>query len=265
MRLRSLALPLLLAALTISCGRHSRHTNIAYSWTGQLESGQWLHLRDLNGDVEVRRSTSGSVEVRGIQEWSGRRSPNIRFMSRTAGDGMYICALWASRGTCGPEGYSNHKSLWERIFRSRRNEHVAVRFVVSVPSGVRVDASTVNGDVSITGAAGDLVAKTINGSIDAATIDGSINASAVTGDVSARVSSAAAARGLRLSTVTGDVNAWLPAAAAANVDLATVTGELATDFPLAVRGQHRLSGVLGAGGAPVSLKTVTGDVRLRRS
>ena len=141
----------------------------------------------------------------------------------------------------------------------------AVR-VVRVPAGVRVDASTVIGDVTVSGVSSDIMATTVNGDVTTSTHSGAVTATTVTGDVSARMDVLDQSAPLRLTTVTGDITAILPAAVGAEIDMATVTGDMNTDFPLQMNenSSHHLHGVIGAGGSKVLLKTVTGEVRLRR-
>ena len=265
-RLSALTLPLLLVVLVVACGRNTQHEELAYQWRGNVANGQWLHLRDLNGSVHVEAATDGMVDVRAIQSWRGRRRPEINFRTDNSASGMYVCAMWGSAGKCGADGYSTRQSIWERIFRRRNNRNASVEFVVHVPPGVRVDASTVNGDVSVSGVSGEIKATTVNGDVTTSTHSGAVTATTVTGDVIARMDALEQSSPLRLTTVTGDVTAVLPATLGADVDMASVTGDLSTDFPLTMndKSSHHLHGTIGNGGTKILLKTVTGEVRLRR-
>jgi DUF4097 and DUF4098 domain-containing protein YvlB len=146
-----------------------------------------------------------------------------------------------------------------------------VDFVVRIPAGVRLDVSTVNGDVTVRGAGAQVIASSVNGDVEAMTHLGGIRATTVNGDASARMDGLQGAREVHVSTVTGDATVELPAELAAAVELSSVTGEVSSEFPLLTadmsRGHgagQRVRGTIGIGGLSLSATTVTGDVRLRR-
>ena len=71
----------------------------------------------------------------------------VRQVGSGGGD-VLVCALWNDRSTCDEDGYHSHNDGWRGD-----NDHndVQVEFVVRLPAGVKIDASTVNGGVTVDG------------------------------------------------------------------------------------------------------------------
>jgi DUF4097 and DUF4098 domain-containing protein YvlB len=138
---------------------------------------------------------------------------------------------------------------------------------VSLPAGLNVLASTVNGDVEVGGATGEVDVSSVNGGVDASTQGGPVRAASVNGDVRARIQQVAGASRLDYSSVNGSVTVTLPAELKADVDLETVNGSVRSDFPIAVSGtlapQH-LHGTIAGGGPRLHVETVNGSVELRK-
>ena len=111
-----------------------------------------------------------------------------------------------------------------------------------------VEAYTVNGDIEVS-TTGVATATTVNGSIGAtigADWDGA----------------------LEFETVNGSIILDLPADINADLSAGTVNGSIDTGFPVTVTGRlsrRRLRGRIGDGGPLLSVNTVNGSIRLRRS
>jgi hypothetical protein len=107
------------------------------------------------------------------------------------------------------------------------SDDVTVEFSVRVPPGVKFSAQAVRSDISITGLTSDVKASTVNGSI--------------------------------IGTFRGTLNA--------QVDLSTVTGSYANDFPVTASGPldpGHLRATLGTGGPKITMATTSGNVELHR-
>jgi DUF4097 and DUF4098 domain-containing protein YvlB len=150
------------------------------------------------------------------------------------------------------------------LFRRRSDMNASLEMML--PPGVQVDASTVNGRVTVTEAAGDVKASTVNGEIRASTMGGALSLKTVNGSIRARAASLAKDAPIDLETVNGSVRAELPSPLDADVQLSTVNGRITTDFPVALSGRassRELQGTVGSGGRPVRLRTVNGSVELK--
>jgi len=234
-------------------------TAAVWTWTGKVAPKQSVWLKNVNGDVEVKPAAGDSVAV--VVEKSGRRSQfRAVHLVVVPGDGITICALWpGGRSHCGAEGDYEAGSL--------RHNSVRVHFTVRVPRGVRVDAFTVNGDVTIAGASAPVKAQTVNGEINAQTSAGPLEAKNVNGSVHAAISGFAEPGKVEVKTVNGAVTLELPAQLNAELEATTLAGSVDTDFPLtASQGilPRRFHGTIGTGGRTIQVETLHGSIQVRK-
>lgn len=130
---------------------------------------------------------------------------------------------------------------------------------------------------------GDLVIRDVEGSIEATlksgdlklvNVSGPVVANSVSGDVTISFT------GMRqepssISLVSGDLDITMPAASKANLALRSISGEIYTDFDLnlgkgpgnmsRVGGQTISGNINGGGAATLSLKTISGDIFVRKA
>lgn len=237
-----------------------------WEWKGQLGDGRTVYLRNVNGDVRFEQGTGRTVEVRAEKRWRRGDPDDVRIEARQAGGGsgdIIICALWGERATCDEDGYhgNNERGRWNR------DNDVSVHFVVRIPANARVDASTVNGGMTVDGTSADIEARTVNGDVEARSTGGRVEANTVNGDITVRTV-ARDSDGLEYSTVNGSITVELPANANARVNLSTVNGRISSDFPLTLDGNinpRRIRATLGEGGPTLRASTVNGGIRLRKT
>ncbi len=252
------------------CRRDARQEPDAFSWGESLAPGTTVHLQTMNGNVTVHGTADRDAQVRGMKRWRRGRERDVRFVTARRSDDVYICAIWVRRGgRCGHERYGPRPPRILAIFSlTGRRSDMQASFEVALPAGVSVDASTVNGRVVVTEAAGNVKAETVNGDIRATTMgSGALALTTVNGSIRARAASLAQDAAVKLETVNGSVTAELPTALDAEVRLSTVNGHIATDYPIQFTGKvdrRDLRGTIGHGGRTVELKTVNGTVELRR-
>lgn len=261
------ALPLFSAGSSVRVlAQDTRKTDASFSWSGAVQAERWVYVRNLNGPVRVEAGTGNKVEVSAEKRWRRGNPADVKITVRQVGSGggdVLVCALWNDRSTCDEDGYHSHNDGWRGD--NDRND-VQVEFVVRLPAGVKIDASTVNGGVTVDGVTSTVVARTVNGGIDARSTGGAVSARTTNGDVT--VSSAKLdGDHTEFTTVNGTITVSLPASVNADVEMRTVNGRLSSDFPLTVEGTfspRRLHATLGKGGATLRLSTVNGSIRLRK-
>jgi len=235
----------------------------AFAWNAPISAPATVYIRNTNGSVEVRPSTDGNVRVSAELRWRGSDSRrDVKFQTTNGANGVTICALWGG-GTCGPTNYHSTRSGVSGLFGNHTSESVA--FTVYVPTGVRVDARTVNGSVGVAATA-PVVARSVNGTIRVATSVGPVDAETVNGNVDVRMTTLGAEGPVRANTVTGAASAYLPAKFNGVVDISSTIGQVSSDFDgVSGTGEAKhLSGILGAGGRRVDVGTITGSASLRR-
>ncbi|HYW33112.1 MAG TPA: DUF4097 family beta strand repeat-containing protein [Gemmatimonas sp.] len=242
--------------------RRDNRDDRAFTWSGTIPDGRRILVKNVNGAIEVERSTSGRVEVTAEKRWRRGNPDDVRIEQRKIGDEVLICALWNEESRCDERGIQTPRGIkW-----NDRND-VSVRFVVRVPEGVRVDVETVNGALTVSGVTTDVRAYTVNGSIDAQSAGGPVRARTVNGSIKVSMGSLGRAEDLEYETTNGSVTIELPSNFGAQLELSTVNGRVSTDFPITMSGTlspKRLRGTVGDGSTRFRASTVNGSIALRR-
>ena len=135
----------------------------------------------------------------------------------------------------------------------------------------KLTLSSVNEDIRVTGASGDISAETTNGSITLERMESSnVEVATVNGDVT--YDGTLAARGhYAFTTHNGDILLTIPEASNATFNVRTYNGEFGTSLPVKgpdasqVRQGKRVTYTLGNGSAEVEMESFGGEIRLRRA
>ena len=262
---RTHAIPAALAALVLATAVPAAAQRAdTFRWSGALEAGRTLTIEGINGGIEASPASGGEIEVVATKESEDGDVGEVRIDVHPTEDGVTICAVYPGMDGCGP------------VERRGRNRHgddhdndTVIEWVVRVPRGVHLDASTVNGKVEIRGLSGDVHASTVNGGIEVAAA-GAVEATTVNGSITASTGAARWDGTLDFRTVNGSITLDLPAGTAADVEAKTLNGGLRTDFPLTIEagrewGPRTMRGTIAGGGGRLRLETVNGGITLRRS
>lgn len=231
-----------------------------FDWSGTVGRGDAVTIRGVNGEIQARRASGDRVRVTASKRARRDDPSSVDIQVVEDGRGVLICAVYPSRDNDRP----NRCARGDAYHMNNKRNDVQVDFMVEVPDGVELDASTVNGDVDIRGLSGRVDATTVNGSIDIET-GGAARATTVNGGITARLGQIDGA--LDFTTVNGSVELTLPGSTSADVELSTVNGSIETDFPITVRGRwgpRSARGEIGDGGPTLEVTTVNGSIRLQR-
>ncbi|MBI1967552.1 MAG: DUF4097 family beta strand repeat protein [Gemmatimonadetes bacterium] len=233
----------------------------SFRWTGKVAPDQWVWIRNLNGPVSVEPAAGDSLVVTAEKSWRRSGPDVVEIVAVPHGGTVTVCALWpAEQRTCGENGSYSLKGV-------RKND-VAVRFTVSLPRGVKIDVSTVNGRLEVTGATAPVTLATVNGRIEAITTQGPIKATTVNGSIDVTMGALAPVGDVELKTVNGSITAALPPNLNADLDAQTVSGRVNTDFPLQVVGRissRHVQAKIGSGGRQLNLRTVNGSIDIQEA
>lgn len=267
--LKPLALALLVAASSAGAQERSTSSDRDFRWDGPLASGRSVYVRNLNGSVKIERATGARLEVTAVKRWR-RGDPADARMEVTrvgSGDGdVLVCAIWRDvTEECDEQGYRTRDQRRSRWDRDNDND-VSIDVTVRVPDGVKVDVSSINGGLDVSGATSLVEAHTVNGGIDARSSGGPVNASTVNGDIDVRMG-AIGSGNLDFSTTNGSINVTVPEGLNADITMRTVNGSVGSDFPMTVNGRispRRIAATIGRGGMKIDLTTVNGSIDLRR-
>jgi hypothetical protein len=247
------------SACNVGDGTPQENAN-AWTWTGELKAPGTINIRNLNGSIEVRPSTDNAVHITAATRWrTGNPEKDVSFQAIREGTDVTVCAIWG-RGSCSAERVKSKTSF--NLFGNKND--VNVKFTVMVPTGVKVNALTVNGSVDALSTA-PVIARTANGSIKVGTSVGPVDAETVNGDVDARMTTINGEGIIRAATVNGTATLFVPGDVAGRVEISNMNGSVGTDFALGGdESKHNISGVLGAGGREIKVATVNGNAYLRR-
>ncbi|MEM7280991.1 MAG: DUF4097 family beta strand repeat-containing protein [Pseudomonadota bacterium] len=159
-----------------------------------------------------------------------------------------------------------------------------VKIVARIPQEANLELSTTNdGVIVVDNVNGNLQLANVNGPITGTNLSGSVIAESVNEDINLDFQAFAADDTMSLTSVNGDLSIALPDRAKAQLRIDTARGEIYSDFEVEVepsspvvqrnQGQStfevRVENVIVAnvngGGGVVKLKTLNGDIQVRKS
>jgi hypothetical protein len=211
-------------------------------WTGELEAGDWLRVRNLTGPIHVRRVAGSTGVIRA--SLSPAAPSDLSFEATFRDDGVTVCALRAEGGRCDAEGYTWFGAPLE-------TGPAGIELTVDLPSGVSVLAATFEGDLVLDGVDADAEARTGGGAIAARIVEPAEPRSD---------------RTLDLHTGDGPVRVALPAGFGGTLEARLSNGRVVSEPPLARGGvsEHGLEFSLGRGGDRLRVSSGDGDLVLSR-
>lgn len=236
----------------------------AFTWNAPVSAPSTVFVRNTNGTVEVQPATDGNVRVTAAVRWRrGDPKRDVKFATVNGADGPTICAMWDG-GTCSSSAYhSSGSGLSGRLFGHATD--ASVTFTVLVPTGVKVDVTTINGSIGVAATA-PVRAHSVNGTIKVATSVGPVDAETVNGNVDVRMTTLGADGPVRAKSVNGSASAYLPEKFDGAVEMTTVLGSITSDFAggALTDGNKKFVATLGTGGRSVNVETVTGSAALHK-
>ncbi|MCB2376820.1 DUF4097 family beta strand repeat-containing protein [Hymenobacter sp. BT635] len=171
-----------------------------------------------------------------------------------------------------------------RVTVSSNSWQQPTNLTIRVPQRFSLQISTVNdGDILVENVTGELEVSNVNGDVTLRQVSGSAVANTVNGAIKATFKSVTGGTPMAFSTVNGDVDVTLPASAKAALKLKSDQGEIYSDFDLVTdktpakvnrttqNGVYRLNadgwtyGKLSGGGAEIMMKSLMGDIFIRRA
>ncbi len=241
-----------------------------FEWSGRIERGDRIEVKGIAGDVRAVASSGSRVEVVAVKRGRRRNFDEVQFEVVEDDDGVTICAIYPQRRSsrrrrsepyeCGPGGWRNVDI---------DDVDVDVDFEVRVPGGVRFTGRTISGDVEAEGLDAFVLARTVSGDIYVSTSD-LADAVTVSGSIDVAMGRADWRGDLEFHTVSGDITIAFPASLETEIEFESLSGDMDSDFPITITSRRnrwiggRISGTIGDGGRSLSLKTISGDVRLHR-
>jgi hypothetical protein len=273
----------------------AQSSDAAPVFSGQVASGSWLRIRNFKGSIRVTEASGSTATVSARRSYRARQDGDITFEVRRDGSNVTVCAITQRTRRCDANGYesssgndSNYGSAdftvalprGVRLVASTGNGEVDVRNAgaeVRASSGNgevnvngaagRVSASSGNGDIQVDGAGGDVEASSGNGDIHVSTSRGPVSAHSGNGRIDVRMASVTGGDDMEFDTGNGSITIAMPADISATIDANVSYNGFETDFPIQIPngfGSGHVRGTIGSGARRIRLSTGNGRITLKK-
>src|SRR5579864_3462519 len=218
----------------------------AYEKTVPLAAGGSLHLENVNGSVDVRAWDRAEVQIFAVKR--GARGDEDLSLVNIDVDATL--------------GHVNIVTKYPKD----QGVDVSVDYRIRVPRRVLLEnVSTVNGTIHVTDVDGGGKLRTVNGDVDVFDCAGGFSAHTTNGDIHEELRVLTAKASVELESMNGSILVALPVNAAVDLDAQSLNGDFRTEKPLMMNGAFSpgsFRGKLGAGGAPLRVRTVNGGIQI---
>jgi DUF4097 and DUF4098 domain-containing protein YvlB len=231
-----------------------------------LSPGAHVNISNVSGPVEIRTSEGNTAEVHIVRMARNREDFQLRkFVIEQTPTGLVV------RGDN------------ERQGRASRGLQINEQVVLELPRQIELTISSISGPITSGGITGPLQASSISGpltigsvgdAVKLSSISGPVRVGLVTGHLSASsVSGSLSAtvdrldgRGIQLMSISGPVELRFQDKLNADLDVTNVSGKVYVDVPNAAfegaSDSSNRKARIGSGGSPISISSVSGNVRL---
>ncbi|WP_370088327.1 DUF4097 family beta strand repeat-containing protein [Ekhidna sp.] len=223
----------------------------------------WLSIDNLSADLEIQAAAGSEIKI---------ESKNYKGMPEKAKGLKPLSAT-------GPENTGIGLSMTQEgniiSLSGAHGEADKADYVLYLPKNLKLKInynSWQAGDVVIKGMAGEIEAKSQVGDLEFIDVTGPIVAHTLSSDLEVTFTTLASASPSSLSSTSGDIDVTLPSSTKGTFKMSTISGGVYTGFDFdfgedanirRVGGQNA-TGKLNGGGVEVSLKTISGDIYIRK-
>lgn len=208
--------------------------------------------------IEVQQSDN-SLVVRGVQESESRRRENVQVdhrvilkLPRRIDLSVSSVSGWIKVGDV--DGLTTISS----ISGSAGIGNVGGKLQVSSISG-SLEVGNVGAEARVTSISGNLRLGQVNGALEVTSVSGGLNATLLS----------LSPEGIHIKSVSGSIEIGFKSDVNADFTAEHISGQVYLDVPNVTRdGEERSSNVrarIGAGGTPITISSVSGNIRLTRS
>jgi hypothetical protein len=275
--------PLAFIAMTTTEAQNSRgRADSVFVWAARIGDGGTLTVRNIVGGITVTESSGDRMRGHG-------EASDITFDVQESSSGATICTVYRGESACDEGSFSNtrfsvlYTITMPRGLRLRATtgngelsvERAGSDVELSTGNGGirvgqtdgRVSASTGNGDLEVESARGPVRASSGNGRIFVSTSAGPVSATTGNGDIDVRMGTLTNAGDMNFTSGSGAVRVTLPPDFNGDVDASTGNGDLRTDFAIKLIGRldpQHMRGTIGSGGRTIHLQTGNGRLEIRK-
>jgi Toastrack DUF4097 len=204
-----------------------------------------------NGGIRVDGWDQNTIRVVAVVQANAREENRARAIA----GGVQVQAAGGRVSATGPD--------------TERREWWSVSYRINVPRRNDLDLRANNGGVSIANVNGEIHFDTNNGGVKLTDLGGNVRGETHNGGVTVALSGNQwDGAGLDVETSNGGVTLSIPDGYNAQLETRTVNGGFKSDYPLTIQGElsprRGINTTLGAGGAPVRVRTTNGGVKINR-
>ncbi len=219
----------------------------------------------VNGNIEISQYDGKEVLIEAsASNYEDKKPKEVNGMKRISGVPFDIEAVEENNKI------EINTNSWQR----------RIDLKISTPRNTQVIASTVHGDLTITGVSGDMEISGVNGKITFSNVSGSIISNTVNGDIKGNFLKVSPNQPMSFVTLNGDVDITFPPDIKALAKLKSERGEIYTDFDMKVtRSQPKVesksnrykvsieswvTGEINGGGPEYTFKNMNGSIYVRK-
>lgn len=217
----------------------------------QMPAGPLAVNAGRNGGIRVEGWDGNEIQVRAVVQARSRDEASARSLAA----GVQVQASGGQVSATGPD--TEDDDWWSVSYRIR------------VPRQNDLKLNARNGGISVINVTGAITFDTVNGGVQLADLGGRVNGRTRNGGVKVALGGSQwDGEGLDVETSNGGVTIEVPEAYNAELETRTVNGGFRSEIPLTLTGElsprRGISTTLGAGGAPVRVRTTNGGVRIEQ-
>jgi hypothetical protein len=204
-----------------------------------------------NGGIRVEAWDRNDIRVQAVVIGNARREEDARQLAAAV-------QVQAGGGKVSSSGPSTGDREWW-----------SVSYRINVPRQNDLELTAHNGGINITGVHGNIRFETSNGGVTLRDLAGDVRGATTNGGLTVTLSGDRwEGTGIDVQTSNGGVTLAIPEGYNAELSTRTVNGGFRSDIPLTMQGEltprRGIQATLGSGGAPVSVRTTNGGLRINR-
>ena len=208
--------------------------------------------------IEIQHA-GNSLVVRGVQEPEQRREQNVQVNHQ-------VKLKLPRRIDLSVNSISGWLKVGDIDGQTRVNSISGSANIGNV--GGKLQMNSVSGSVEVADVGGEARVNSISGSLRLGQVNGSVNVSSVSGGLNATLVSLSP-EGIQIRSVSGSVEIGMKSEVNADFSAESVSGQVYLDLPnVTLDSETKSPNVrarIGAGGTPITISSVSGNIRLTRA
>ena len=208
--------------------------------------------------IEVQQTSNGLV-VRGVQEREDRRGDNVQV-------DHHVILKVPRRIDLSVKSVSGWIKVADVDGQTQVSSISGSANIGNV--GDKLQVSSVSGSLEVGNVGGDARVKSISGNLELGQVNGALDVSSISGGLSATLLSLSP-QGIHIRSVSGSIEIGFKSDVNADFSAESVSGQVYLDVPNVSReSDEKSSNVrarIGGGGTPITISSVSGNIRLTRS